>query len=57
METKDAVLCKLTQVMPDIDVTTSTKDVEFHSIDDILKRNPLDAVDECLVAKTGPRSL
>ena len=53
LETKDAVLCKLTQVMPDIDVTTSTKDVEFHSIDDILKRNPLDAVDECLVAKTG----
>jgi exonuclease SbcD len=53
LETKNAVLCKLTQVMPDIDVTTSTKDVEFHSIDDILKRNPLDAVDECLVAKTG----
>ena len=53
LETKNAVLCKLTQVMPDIDVTTGTKDVEFHSIDDILKRNPLDAVDECLVAKTG----
>ena len=53
LETKNTVLCKLTQVMPDIDVTTSTKEVEFHSIDDILKRNPLDAVDECLVGKTG----
>lgn len=53
LETKNAVLCKLTQVMPDIDVSTSTTGVEFHSIDDILKRNPLDAVDECFVAKTG----
>lgn len=53
LETKDAVLCKLTQVMPDIDVTTNTTGVEFHSIDDILKRNPLDDVEECFVAKTG----
>lgn len=53
LETKNAVLCKLTQVMPDIDVTTNTTGVEFHSIDDILKRNPLDAVNECFSAKTG----
>lgn len=53
LEDKNVVLCKLTQVVPDIDVTTSTTGVALHSIDDILKRDPLEAVEECFVAKTG----
>ena len=53
LETKNAVLCKLTQVLPDIDVEASATGEAFHSIDDILKRNPLDAVEECFLAKTG----
>lgn len=53
LEDKNAVLCKLTQVVPDIDVTTGTTGVALHSIDDILKRDPLEAVEECFVAKTG----
>lgn len=53
LENKDVVLCKLTQVLPDIDVATSTTSEAFHSIDDILRRNPAEAVEECFVAKHG----
>lgn len=50
---KNAVLCKLTQVMPNVDLTTTSDGAQLRSIDDILKRNPMDAVEECFIAKKG----
>ena len=55
LEPKNVVLCKLTQVMPDIDVATDATRESFHSVDDILKRDPTEAVEECFVAKYGHR--
>ena len=43
---KNAVLCKIQKIIPGIDVSTIAGGDKLQSIDDILKRNPLDTLKE-----------
>lgn len=43
---KNAVLCKIQKIIPDIDVTTITGNTKIQSVDDILNRDPLDTLKE-----------
>ncbi|MBR6931008.1 MAG: exonuclease subunit SbcD [Bacteroidales bacterium] len=51
---KDAVLCKIQKIMPSVDLTTIAGKESIVSIDDILKRDPLDTLKEtyAIVKKT-----
>lgn len=51
--TKDAVLCKIQKIMPQLDITTITDSQHIVSIDDILNRNPVDTVREAFAIKHG----
>lgn len=50
---KDAVLCRIEQVMPDMQLTDEESGRAFHSVDDILERDPMEAISECFVAAKG----
>lgn len=51
--TKDAVLCKIQKVIPQLDLTTIVNSQHIASIDDILNRNPIDTIREAFAIKHG----
>ncbi|MBQ9473865.1 MAG: exonuclease SbcCD subunit D [Bacteroidales bacterium] len=54
---KDAVICRECRIMPDIDVPSFNGGERFASMDDVLNRDPLDALIECFELKNGKGSL
>lgn len=50
---KNAVLCKMQKITPELDITTISGSQHLHSIDDILNRNPLDTLRETFAVKNG----
>lgn len=48
-ERKNAILCKIKRIMPDLEVGTINNNMPISSIDDILNRDPLDAIKEALL--------
>ena len=48
---KNAVLCRMQKVMPGINLSTMADSQQIRSIDDILKRNPLDTLKEAFALK------
>lgn len=50
---KNAVLCKMQKITPELDITTISGSQPLHSIDDILNRNPLDTLRETFAVKNG----
>ena len=53
VDSKDAVLCKIQKIMPQLDLTTITDSQRIVSIDDILNRNPVDTLREAFAIKHG----
>ena len=51
--TKNAVLCKIQKIIPELDIATISGLQHLQSIDDILNRNPLDTLKETFVVKNG----
>ena len=51
ISTRNAVLCKIQKVMPELDLTTISTGTPIHSIDDILNRDPLDTIKETFTAR------
>ena len=51
--TKNAVLCKIQKIIPELDITTISGSQHLQSIDDILNRDPLDTLKETFVVKNG----
>ena len=51
--TKNAVLCKIQKIIPELDITTISVSQHLQSIDDILNRDPLDTLKETFVVKNG----
>ena len=51
--TKNAVLCKIQKIIPELDITTISGSQHLQSIDDILNRDPLDTPKETFVVKNG----
>lgn len=50
-DTKNAVLCKIQKIIPEIDLTTITEAKRITSIDDILERDPMKALEEAFLIK------
>jgi len=50
-ENKNALLCKIEKIIPAIATTTISGSEIIHSVDDILKRNPLDSLKETYFIK------
>ena len=51
--TKNAVLCKIQKIIPELDITTISGSQHLQSIDDILNRDPRDTLKETFVVKNG----
>ena len=51
--TKNAVLCKIQKIIPELDIATISGSQHLQSIEDILNRNPLDTLKETFVVKNG----
>ena len=51
INSKDAVLCKIQKIVPDIQITTIVGNKNLTSIDDILDRDPLDTLQEAFAIK------
>ncbi len=51
VNTKDAVLCKIQKLMPNIELSTITGTQEITSIEDILDRNPLETIREAFAVR------
>ena len=51
--TKNAVLCKIQKIIPELYITTISGSQHLQSIDDILNRDPLDTLKETFVVKNG----
>ena len=51
--TKNAMLCKIQKIIPELDITTISGSQHLQSIDDILNRDPLDTLKETFVVKNG----
>ena len=51
--TKNAVLCKIQKIIPELDITTISGSQHLQSIDDILNRNHLDTLKETFAVKHG----
>ena len=51
--TKNAVLCKIQKIIPELDITTISGSQHLQSIDDILNRDPLDTLKETFAIKNG----
>ena len=49
--TKDAVLCRIQKIMPNIDVTTMHGGERIQSLDDIVNRDPIDTLREAYAIK------
>ena len=52
---KNAVICRLQQVMPDADIQTILGQQQIQSVEDVINRDPFDAIQECFTVKTGDR--
>ncbi len=50
-ETKNAVLCKLTRLVPQLDLTTVSGTRKITSVDDILSRDPLEVLEEAFAIR------
>lgn len=48
---KNAVLCRLQQVMPEMELTTLTTQERLESVDDVLDRDPMEALKESFVIR------
>ena len=53
VEKRNAVLCKIQRIIPDLDLTTAAGDKPIRSVDDILDRDPLDTLKETFLLKHG----
>ena len=53
IDTKNAVLCKIQKIVPELDIATISGSQHLQSIDDILNRNPLDTLRETFAVKNG----
>lgn len=53
VDEKNAVLCKIQRVIPQIDLQTITNPQSLKSIDDILDRDPMDTLREAFIIKHG----
>ena len=51
--TKNAVLCKIQKIIPELDIATISGSQHLQSIDDILNRDPLDTLKETFAVKNG----
>lgn len=51
--TKNAVLCKIQKIIPELDIATVSGSQHLQSIDDILNRDPLDTLKETFAIKNG----
>ena len=51
IETKDAVLCKMQKISTQIDIHTLTDHQQLRSVDDILNRDPMEALKECFLIR------
>lgn len=51
--TKDAVLCKIQKIVPQLGITTIADSQHIASIDDILNRNPVETIREAFTIKHG----
>ena len=51
--TKDAVLCKIQKIMPQLDLSTLDGSQHITNIDDILNRDPIDTLREAFAIKHG----
>ena len=51
--TKNAVLCKIQKIIPELDIATISGSQHLQSIDDILNRDPLDTLKETFAIKNG----
>lgn len=53
VNSKNAVLCKIQKIMPALEISTIDGEKQIVSVDDILKRDPLDALKETFLLKHG----
>ena len=51
VEAKDAVLCKIQKIMPSIELHTLSDEATLRSIDDVVKRDPLQTLQETFASK------
>lgn len=51
ISTKNAVLCKILKLVPQVDVKTIVGSTQISSVDDILNRDPMDTLKEAFVVK------
>ena len=51
IDTKNAVLCKIQKIVPELDIATISGSQHLQSIDDILNRDPLDTLKEAFEVK------
>ena len=51
VNSKDAVLCKIQRIIPQLDLTTISEGEKLASIDDILNRDPMDTLREAFAIK------
>ena len=51
MATKNAVLCRLQLVTPDLDLSSLSADKPLSTIDDVLHRDPMEALRESFLVK------
>lgn len=51
IQTKNAVLCKIQRINPNIDITTIIGNTQITSVDDILNRNPIETLKEAYLIK------
>lgn len=57
VERKDAIICRMEKVMPDIEIRSMNGEEVFNTVDAIIKRDPMDALEECFEIKNGKGSL
>ena len=51
VNSKDAVLCRILKIMPELNVSAIVGNQTFSSIDDILNRDPLETLQEAFAIK------
>ena len=51
IQTKNAILCKIQRINPNIDITTIVGNSKITSVDDILNRNPIETLKEAFLIK------
>lgn len=51
VNSKDAVLCKIQKIVPQLNVSTISEGEKLASIEDILNRDPMDTLREAFIIK------